>query len=63
MKLVREAVNCRLYVMLRPRGGDFLYSNSELQVTYLRHVLILQAELNPAALTNIAPLLLRLEML
>ncbi|MCX8481758.1 MAG: copper homeostasis protein CutC, partial [Sediminibacterium sp.] len=31
LKLAREKINTQLFAMIRPRGGDFLYSNSEFE--------------------------------
>jgi copper homeostasis protein len=34
LALVKEKINLPVYVMIRPRGGDFLYSNYEFEVMY-----------------------------
>lgn len=31
MEMVREAIDIQLFVMIRPRGGDFLYSDEEFE--------------------------------
>ena len=34
IRMAREKLSIQLYVMIRPRGGDFLYSNSFLETCF-----------------------------
>jgi copper homeostasis protein len=43
IKLARRALTIHLHVLLRPRGGDFLYTDSEMEV--LREDLVIAREL------------------